>query len=39
MYTREALSLDECQAAIAAIIGEWKKDSGQSADNHGHSRP
>ena len=42
MYTREALSLDECQAAIAAMIGEWKKDASNPpitmavVDHNGH---
>ena len=42
MSTREALSLDDCQAAIAAIIAEWKKNTGDPpitmavVDHNGH---
>ncbi len=27
MYTKQALSLDQCQAAVNAIVAEWGKDS------------
>ena len=39
MFTREALSLDDCQAAIAGMIAEWKKNTGNPPDYHGGSRP